>query len=207
VKLRGRKQKKELAATIDRGRALFTEGRDDEAFEFLEKAVQRFPEDAEIRLDYATSLLAVRPEEVVAEAVKAIELDPDEPIRLTRAASLLFNRGEIETARSYVERAKRLATHDFSFRPELLNLESHFAAHDGNDEMAEDGLCRAMEQKPNGEMFAFDLAKFLVERNRREEALGIIHEALTRVNRKEPLERLRNEILGESSPQGQEYQR
>lgn len=193
-----RKKNGELAAAIDRGLRLIAGGGDQEAFEFLEQASQQFPEDPEIRLLYATSLLPIRPEDAIGEAIKAIELDPDEPVRLARAANLLFNMGQIGTARSYAKRAKEQVTPDFWFYPALLNLDGNFAALDGDDERAEEGLRAAMERDPEGGMFAVDLAKFLAKRGRNDEALEIVDQALTRSKRKEPLERLRGELLGEA---------
>ncbi|MGN6255345.1 MAG: hypothetical protein ACTHO8_10275 [Solirubrobacterales bacterium] len=193
--IRGRKQRKELTAAIDQGHRLIAGGSEQAAFEFAQKAAQQFPDDPEIRLIYATSLLPIRPEDAVSEAIKAIELDPDEPMRLTRAANLLFNMGRVERARSYSARAKELAQPDFLFYPELLNLDGHFAALDGNDESAEEYLRLAMEREPNRGMFAVDLANFLSSRDRREEALEVIDQALTRTERKEPLERLRSEMV------------
>lgn len=151
-------------------------------------------------MHYATSLLAINPEDAVAEAAKAVELDPDEPIRLTRAANMLFNMGQIDRARSYVARAKELAKPDFLFYPALLNLDGHLAAIDGNDELAEERLRLAVEREPSGGMLAVDLAKFLAERGRQEEALEVIDEALTLAEHKEPLQRLRGELGGAAGP-------
>lgn len=145
-------------------------------------------------MHYATSLLPINPEAAVAEAVKAIELDPDEPLRLTRAANMLFHMGRTDRARSYAARAKELAKPGFLFYPALLNLEGHFAAIDGNDELAEERLRLALEQEPDGGAFAVDLARFLAERDRKEEALGIIDDVLTLTEHKESLQRLRGEL-------------
>lgn len=85
-------QGKQLATAIARGHRLIAEDGEQTAFEFLQKAIQQFPDDPEIGLLYATtSLLPNRPQDAVSETLKAIELDPDEPIRLTPAANLLFN--------------------------------------------------------------------------------------------------------------------
>jgi hypothetical protein len=72
-----RKQKKELAAAIAQGREMRRMGRDpDQASEFLDEAIDRFPENPELRLLNATVLLALRPDDVTAEAAKAAELAP-----------------------------------------------------------------------------------------------------------------------------------
>jgi Flp pilus assembly protein TadD len=98
-KLRNKKQK-ELAAAIARGRELRELGRDpDQALEFLEEAIQRFPEDHELRLLNATILMALRPDDVAVEAAKAAELAPDDPATLVRAGHVLLSRDR-EAARS-----------------------------------------------------------------------------------------------------------
>lgn len=196
MNVRGRKKKKEAAAAAARGLRLLAERKHEEAYAFLQEEVQRFPDEPDIRMHYAHSLLAIRPEDAVPEIIKAIEMGPDEPVRLTRAAGILFKMGEVETARSYTTCAKELAPPNFSFKAYLLNLDSHFAALEGKDESAEEGFRLAMEQEPEGETFAVDLAQFLADRDRLPEALEVIDEALPRARRREPLERLRGELVG-----------
>lgn len=191
-----------LAAAIEKGRRFQAEGRYKENQAILEEAVQRFPDDPEIRLLYATSLLEVRPDDAISEAIKAIELDPEEPIRLTRAAGLLFHMAEIETSRSYVTRATELAPTDFPFMPELRNLDGLLAAHDGKDSLAEEGLRAAVASEPAREAFARDLAKFFADRDRAGEAVEVIDQALTVTEEKEKLERLRAEIAGSTASGG-----
>lgn len=49
---------------------------------------------------HASILLAVRPGEVAAEAAKAVELGPDNPVILVRSGLLMLGRGDVEGARS-----------------------------------------------------------------------------------------------------------
>jgi Flp pilus assembly protein TadD len=173
---------------------LLSEDRDREAVALLEAAMRRFPSDPEIRLTYATGLLALRPEDAPWQFAKAIELDPQDPVRLTRAAVMLFHLGELSAARSYGARAAKLVPPDFVFAPELANLGGLLAALDGDDALAEDGLRAAVEAEPNRESFARDLAKFLAERHRTEEALKVVDDALELTGDREKLERLRSEL-------------
>jgi Flp pilus assembly protein TadD len=145
-------------------------------------------------MNYAHTLLAVCPEEAVPEIVKTIELGPNEPIRLTRAAGILFKMGQRETARSYVTHAKELAPPNFMFMPDLIHIDGHFAALEGKDDLAEENFRLAVEQAPNNAIFAADLARFLSDRGRRAEALEVIDEAMARSENKEPLQRLRGEL-------------
>jgi Flp pilus assembly protein TadD len=95
--------------TIERARRFLREGRDAENLEFLESAVARYPQDPEIRLLYATALVPFRPDKAPWQVATAIELDKNDPWRLTRAASLMFHLGELEASRSYAARAAELA--------------------------------------------------------------------------------------------------
>jgi predicted Zn-dependent protease len=70
-----------------------------EAMEFLGEAVQQFPDDPDIRLLYASILLGFSPDKVAAEAARAVELAPDDPVILVRAGHLMLSRREFKTAR------------------------------------------------------------------------------------------------------------
>lgn len=189
---RKRRQKKELTAAIARGRELRKLGRDPEqALEFLEEAVQRFPEDPELRLLNATVLLALRPDDVAAEAAKAAELAPDDPGTLVRAGHLLLGRGDLEEARSCAARASKSAQPDFVLMSGLISLNGLIAARDGEDDLAEERLRLAMKEDPAYSNFAVDLAKFLASRDRQGEAVEVIDEALQQAKEKSDLERLR----------------
>jgi len=195
MKIRDRKQKKELAATIDQSRKFLLSGQHQENFELLQETVQRFPKDPEIRLLYATVLLEYQPDHVAAEAAKAAELGPDNPRILVRAAQLLFDRGEVETARSCVARANELAPSGFVLKSGLINLNGLIAAFDGEHGLAEARLRAALECEPSHGPFAIDLARYLVSRDRRSEAVEIIDQTLTHTSQPENLERVRDEIV------------
>jgi tetratricopeptide (TPR) repeat protein len=194
--LKKRRYKRELSEAIARSRQLLAEGRHEENLKYLEEGVtERFSDDAEIRLLYGTALLGPKPKVGVSEIVRAIALEPDNPEKLTRAAHLMYDMKQFDQARAYAKRAKELAPEDFVFGPELLSLESSFAALDGNDELAEEGLRLAVKREPKMEPLAFDLAKFLADRGRQAEALEVIDEALKRTKTTKYLERLRTEIV------------
>lgn len=157
-------KKRDTWPTIQRGRELLVAGSQDEARAYLAEAVDRFPDSAEIRLLYASTLLAIRPENGVREVRTAIELDPDEPNRLARAADLMFSMARSDESREYASRARELGGSDFLFSPELTRLEADFALQDGDEEAAEKGYRRAVELEPENEALAADLAKFLARR-------------------------------------------
>lgn len=160
MKFKARKQKREPAAAIDRGRKLHVSGHPEETFEFLQKAIRQFPDDPELRLLYATILLVFKPEDVAAEASKAVDLSPHDPLILVRAAHLMLHMGNHEGARSYAARANELAQPDFVRISGLISLNGLIAALDGEDDIAEERLRLAMKEEPRYSNFAVNLAKF-----------------------------------------------
>ena len=180
----------DLESAISRSHELLIERRHAENLEYLNSVIDRFPDDPELRLQYATCL-AERPAEAAREVQRAIELDPDEPIRLTRAANLLFNIGEPDAARPYATRAAALVRPDFPLIAELVSVSALLAVHDGND-AAEEGLRLAVELAPGEERFVRDVAEFLTERGRVKEAMEIVEKALPLAVDSQEAERLRH---------------
>lgn len=194
MRIRGRKQRKELTAIIEQGHELLAAQQEQEAIEFLERAVEQFPEDPEIRILYASILLASRPNDVAAEAAKAVELGPDDPVILVRGGHLLLGRGEVEAAQSCAARASELSRPDFVLLSGLESLKGRLAALSGEDEVAEEQLRAAAARDPLYSTFALDLAKFLIGQGREAEALEVIDGALAHAKEKADLKRLRTEI-------------
>ncbi|MGN6815422.1 MAG: hypothetical protein ACTHK3_04975 [Solirubrobacterales bacterium] len=198
--LRNRRKRKELAAAIARGRELRKLGRDpEEALEFLEHAITRFPEDPELRLLCATVLLAIRPDDVAAEASKAAELAPDDPGTLVRAGHLLLGSRDREAAEFCAARAEELANPDFVLMAGLDNLNGLIAAFRGEDGLAEKKLRSAVEREPHNEPFARNLAVFLAERGRPQEGAEVLDETLKHVEKKDEIERMRDRMAAEAA--------
>ncbi|MGN6664280.1 MAG: hypothetical protein ACTHK6_08795 [Solirubrobacterales bacterium] len=198
MNLRKRKEKKELATAIERGRFLISAREEKEAYDFLSKAVESFPRDPEIRLLHATILLAFRPGDVAAEAAKAVELGPDDPLILVRAGHLLLGRGDRASARSCAVRATELSKPDFFLMPSLMHLNGSLAALDGEDEVAEENLRSAIASEPNREPWVRHLAVFLAERGRLQEGAEVLDEALNHVKKKDEIERMRDRMMAEA---------
>lgn len=199
MRIKRRRRRKELSAAIERGRTLLATRQEQAAIEFLEEAVLQFPDDPELRVLYASILLAVRPNDVAAEAAKAVKLGPDDPVILVRAGQLLLGRGDDKSARRCAVRAKKLVQPDFVLMSGLVNLEGLLAANDGRDDLAEEKLRAAWESDPLFSSLAVDLVKFLANRDRQAEALEVIDDALEHAKEKTELERLRSEIAGDAS--------
>ena len=162
-----------------------SEDRHQENLEFLEEKRQQFPDEGEIQLLYATTLLEFRSdEEVASETAKAVELAPDDPVILVQAGSLMLGIGHVEDARSYVERARNLAGPDFVLEDGLTNLEGLLASFEEKYDLAEEKLRLAIALDPTFDTFVRNLVRLLASRGRYEEAVEVIDQALPRVERK-----------------------
>ena len=196
MKLGGRRRKRERAEAVERARDLIIEQDNQATFEFLEDAVERFPEDPELRVSLASIYLEFRPDQVRAQAAKAAELGADNPSIQVRAGHLLLGAGDSDEARECARRARRTVGSDFVLIAGLEGLEGGIAAADGDDELAEKRLRSAAEREPEYSAYAVDLVQFLVRRSRTEEALEAIEKALKTVKERDRLERLRSELAG-----------
>jgi Flp pilus assembly protein TadD len=183
-----------VEGTIEVAHTLLVEGRAEELLTFSEGAVELFPLDPELRLMYALALAPVDREKARWEAARSIQLDTDDPGRLIRAARLMLNLGEADTARSYAARAAQFAPEDFVFAPELNAVGGILAAIAGEFAFAEDALRAAHAAEPDRETFARDLARFLSEQGRRDEAVAILDNAIDAGADADDLERVRDEI-------------
>jgi tetratricopeptide (TPR) repeat protein len=196
MKLRGRRRIRELTAVIEQARGLIVEQDDQATFEFLEAAVERFPEDPELRVSLASIYLEFLPDQVRAQAAKAAELGADNASIQVRAGHLLLGGGDSDEARECARRARRTVGSDFVLIAGLEGLEGGIAAADGDDELAEKRLRSAAEREPEYSAYAVDLVQFLARRSRTEEALEAIDKALKTVKERDRLERLRSELAG-----------
>jgi Tfp pilus assembly protein PilF len=190
-----KRRERNLAATTKRGRELFVEGSEEDALSFLEEAVSRFPADAELRLLYASILLAFRPDEVVAEAMLAANLGRGKMNIQVRAGQILVERGEVDAAKDCLYRVRKASGSGITNRPGLENLEGLVAAREGEPVVAEERLRGATERDPEIASFALDLAQFLDSEGRFAEAIAVIDQSLDRVENKERLRNLRTQIV------------
>jgi tetratricopeptide (TPR) repeat protein len=196
MRFKTRKQKRELHATIERGRTLLME-RDETALEYIEDAARRFPDSAEIRLLLASALLTSRPEDVRAQAATAAELGAEDPVIQVRAGDLLLSEGDLEAARVCATRAQETVDGEFILMADLEGLIGRIAARDGDYAVAEEKLRSALRREPEWPSHPIHLARFLWARERNEDALTVIDESLDRVRDKDHLERLRGEIASD----------
>jgi HEAT repeat protein len=197
VGIRGSRGRR-LAETNYLARGFFWTKSPQETLEFLEKAVQEFPDDAELRVLYASTLLDFRIDDVASEARKAAELGQDDPAIQIRAGRLLLDRGDQATARACAARANELVQPDSIFMADLDNLNGLLAARAGEDDLAEENFRSALQREPEWSSRWLSLARFLWARGRDEEALAVLDESLPHVREdvdRDLLEQLREKIV------------
>jgi thioredoxin-like negative regulator of GroEL len=111
-----------LTETIQHAQDLLRKERYEENFALLTDAVERFPEDPEVRLLYGTMLVMFRPQDAAREIATAISFNTADPYRLTRAAQMLYVLGKFGAAQDYVDWALDSMPDDFALMPALLNV-------------------------------------------------------------------------------------
>jgi Flp pilus assembly protein TadD len=157
---------------------LLADGTPEERLAFTEDAVAKFPRDPDLRHQYAISLIASEPKQARAEVLRAVELDADgDPVRLTRAASILLDLEDREGARECAERAVEQST-DFPTLTTLRRVRGVIAVFDKDYALAERELRAAYEGEPDDEFAARDLAWALVRMRRVDEALAVVDRTL-----------------------------
>lgn len=202
MKFKGRRRDRDLTAAIDGGWKLLRAGKDQEAFDYLQNAVQRFPESPEIRMLVATIYreFDFPNEEVAGQLAEAAILGSDDPVIQVRVGHRLLNGGDAEGARTCATRANELVDDEFILTADLEGLIGRIAARDGDYALAEEKLRSALRREPEYTSHWLHLARFLWARARNEEALAVIDEALDRagdIRDKKSLDSVRLEILNE----------
>ncbi len=199
---RGRDASEKLAEA----RSLLARGPEKKYISFTERAVNRYPDDAALRLEYATALSSRDPEKSRLEALKVAELDAENELEraalVVRAARLLLQLGDSEGAQSLADLASDFAPSQVTIRNELTGLRGAIAAATGVADRAEQELRAAHSADPIHSIFALDLAELLIARDRREEALAVIERTLATPERPgifqaraaRKLERLREDL-------------
>jgi tetratricopeptide (TPR) repeat protein len=161
---------------------------------FMRKAARRYPGDARVRLRYAIALIPVARDKVPEQLARAIELDPNNPAHLVRAAALMIDHGEAQTASEWVQRANELAPPDFALAADLKALTAVFADVSGDPVAAERMFDAALAADPASEIVVLYFARFLAKHSRRAEALDLIDQAILAKRSSKLLERLRRQL-------------
>lgn len=147
--------------------AMSDAGRHDENLRTLARALEARPDDANLHLLLASTLLALdRTTESVESVRRAAACADDDPGILTRVASLCFYAGDVSAARSYISRAKEVAPRGFPLRRELKDLERR-AARRARGMAAEARLTEEFDADPGRPGLAAELARHLAANGQR----------------------------------------
>lgn len=170
------------AKALAKAQSLKLNGTQGEYLDFTADLIVRFPDDPEIRLEYASALVASRPAEASEQAHCAVGLsDNTDPALLARAAIIFLGAGDRVGARSAVEDAERLQSDNQIITNELLRLRGRIAILDGEEAVADEALGTVHLADPANERFALDYARFLTSRGRIAEAKGVIDSTLATI--------------------------
>jgi Flp pilus assembly protein TadD len=202
-----------LAAAVKRTRKLVMEGKGAELASYGQAAADRFPESAELQLMLARGLRQIdRPDfEIAAQATKAATVGARDANIQVQAGFILIDARDVEGARGCVARAEESADEHFIFAVDLDGLKGRVAAVDGEYARAEDLFRSVVLREPQWPENWNQLARFLWARDRDEEALTVLAEALNRARDEsgltagqlgdlEEIERLQAKIAGEADP-------
>lgn len=183
---------------LEKSSALDRKGCDAESERLLRFAVERFPSNPSFTIRLAVALFERSPRESVDLLYRAVELAPEDPRVLTRAASLLFYHKEFASSFEYTQRAMRIAestTGEPDYVGYLLHIAGRHASLRGQDEIAENALRTAFEEDSAISERGRILADFYASRERPAEALEVIDEALRVRGKDASLLRTREKIL------------
>lgn len=149
--------------------------------QLLRSAIEQYADAPDPRLRLAAALAAEDPGESMKLCRRAVDLGGDDPGVLTRAASLAFDLGEIEDARTWTKCAIRQAVRQaepFPLSSSLVHLAGKLAWDKGNVDLAERYLRGAFEVDPALPRHAEALADLMSALGRPEEALTVLDEAV-----------------------------
>jgi len=129
-----------LDETLTRSIELTRAGRHKEHLALIREALLLYPGELEVVIRAAGAQVVEAPEEAARLASEAVNLAPEDPATLTRAASVMFSVEQLEEARHLFSRATRTADDDFVLAFDLAYLGAQLAFAYGDDEKAEE-LC------------------------------------------------------------------
>jgi Flp pilus assembly protein TadD len=164
---------------LRQAQGLLTSGRWGEYLALTRRAVERFPDDPDLRLEHATALQDAEPEQARREALHAVSLDQaGDAVRLTRAAGVLLAVGDLTGAQACVDNAVRAGSSNAIVINKLSSLQGEIAVKRGNLQAAETYLRAAHEAEPEDASYARDLAAVLAAQGRFGDALNVIDRSL-----------------------------
>ncbi len=144
-----------------------------EAGEWMEKLVQRNPKEAAAHFERGFYLLDMAAhEEALKEALKSLELKPDNSDALLQTARCYLALRDVEKSRQYAARGIKLYPEDYNVYLNMANVEMASGHDDKAVAVVQQGL-EVLRQDPN---LLWTLANLLIDANRLKEAKAAIAE-------------------------------
>ena len=176
--MQSRSGENDVRHLMRRAQALIGQGRFDDAQRLLRGGLERYPRSPEPRLALGIELMKDEPEESRRLLEEAAELSWDDPAMLFRVASALYHADSSGGAVRAAKRVSELADETFVLAADLLHLLSLLAREAGKEKVAERLLRRAFEMEPATPDHGRLLAGLLLDQDRFDEALDVVHAAL-----------------------------
>ena len=167
-----------LEQVLERSRELARAGLHAEDLALLRDALDEYPGEPEVALRAAVAYYGEDDAEAQRLARRAATLGPEDPVVLTRAASVMLDLGRTDEALELTGRARDHADHDFPLLADLVHLAGRIALVRGEYEKAESPLRVAFENQPESFGHGQYLATLLESQGRAEEALEVVEESL-----------------------------
>ena len=181
------------AAEYDAAKALLSAARTADAEAALRKITERFPLEPPPRLLLATVLrVCGASDEAAAEARRAVEAAPHDPVTLFRAANILRLQDR-QTARLWLDRAiAAMRPYDVVIaRADVANLDGFLAMGERRPGVGVALLEEAVDEAPGDPAIAADLAQAYVFLERFDDAKQLITDVL----REHPVNSRLNDLL------------
>lgn len=166
-----------LDETLDRSQELTRAGRHDEHLALMREALARHPGDLEVVIRAAAAHVVESPEQAAELAREAVEMSPEDPATLLRAAFVMFHVKRLDEARKLFVRATETAPDDFVLAGDLVYLGGQIFFAYGNDDKAEEFLKLAFDDQPEEPGRGFALAGLLEQQGEYERALEVVEKA------------------------------
>jgi len=153
-------------------------GHHDQNLQILERLLAARPDDPDLHLQLAVTLLALERYADARSAVnRAIDLGENDAAVLVRAGSLCFFNGDLSMARECIERVKRIAPRGFPLKKDLRELDRRLRRRKrGLDR--EKVLSSSFDDDPRDRLTAADLARHLARTGRTYAAYHVVARGL-----------------------------
>jgi len=168
----------DLRETLNHSDELTGAGRHEEHLALMREALARHPGELEVVIRAAEAHMVEGPEEAAELAREAVKMAPDDPVTLTRAASVMFYVERLEEARKLLIRAMEGAPDDFILASDLVYLGGQIFFAYGNHDKAEEFLTLAFDDQPERPGRGYALSDLLEHQGEFARALEVADEAL-----------------------------